>query len=55
MICPMKWGLVPSWHRGNASDMAYNMINCRAETILDKKSFSVPLKKGQRCVVVAEG
>ncbi|KAK2177062.1 hypothetical protein NP493_620g01048 [Ridgeia piscesae] len=55
IIQPMRWGLVPSWHTGDPSKVGYNMINARSDTVLNKKTFSAPLKKGQRCVVLAEG
>lgn len=35
--------------------MQFSTINCRAEGILEKPTFAVPLKKGRRCVVLAEG
>lgn len=50
---PMRWGLVPSWQRETAC--AVNMINCRSDTITEKKTFSGLLKSGKRCVVLAEG
>lgn len=47
-----RWGLVPFW----AKDLkiGFKMINARADTILDKKSFSLPLEK-RRCLVLADG
>ncbi len=47
-----RWGLVPSW----AEDLAIGnrMINARAETISEKRSFAGPLKS-RRCIVVADG
>lgn len=51
----MKWGLVPSWHRGDPASFGYKMNNARIETITGKKSFKAPLEKGRRCVVLAEG
>lgn len=55
IIRPMRWGLVPSWHTGDPSKVGYNMINARSDTILNKITFSTPLQKGRRCVVLAEG
>lgn len=55
ILQPMKWGLVPSWHRGDPKEFTYNMSNARSDTLLDKKSFKSPLEKGKRCVVLAEG
>lgn len=47
-----RWGLVPSW----AEDLSIGnrMINARAETIGEKRSFSGPLKS-RRCLVIADG
>lgn len=47
-----RWGLVPSW----AEDLTIGnrMINARAETIGEKRSFAGPLKS-RRCVVIADG
>lgn len=51
----MKWGLVPSWHRGDPETFGYKMNNARIESITEKKSFKGPLQNGRRCVVLAEG
>lgn len=47
-----RWGLVPSW----AEDLTIGnrMINARAETIDEKRSFTGPLKS-RRCVIIADG
>lgn len=48
----MRWGLVPAW----AEDVkiGYRMINARAETLDEKRSFKTLLKKS-RCLVPASG
>lgn len=48
----MRWGLVPAW----AEDVkaGYRMINARAETLDEKRSFKSLLKKS-RCLVPASG
>lgn len=48
----LRWGLVPGW----ADDLAIGsrMINARAETLPEKRSFSGPLEK-KRCLVIADG
>lgn len=51
----MRWSLIPSYHKGSVSDYKFVLNNCRAETIDEKSTFKQPLKKGQRCVVLAEG
>lgn len=55
VIQPMYWGLVPFWHRGDIKDVGLSTNNARSETLMSKRTFSVPLKKGRRCVVLADG
>ncbi|BFZ05979.1 hypothetical protein BsWGS_09018 [Bradybaena similaris] len=54
-VMPMKWGLTPSWHKGDPFKVPYETNNCRAEGMLEKKTYKVPLQKGFRCVVLADG
>ncbi len=51
----MKWGLTPSWHKGDPYKVEYETNNCRAEGMLMKRTYKVPLEKGRRCVILAEG
>ncbi|KAL6074539.1 hypothetical protein STEG23_014481, partial [Scotinomys teguina] len=56
IIIPMRWGLVPSWFKeSDPSKLQFNTSNCRSDTIMEKQSFKVPLGKGRRCVVLADG
>ena len=55
IIQPMRWGLIPPWHKGGRSSFKSMHNNCRGETISEKNTFSVPFNKGRRCVVIAEG
>ncbi|XP_055413844.1 abasic site processing protein HMCES [Bubalus kerabau] len=56
IIAPMRWGLVPYWFReADPSKLQINTSNCRSDTIMEKRSFKVPLVKGRRCVVLADG
>ncbi|PNI32001.1 HMCES isoform 7, partial [Pan troglodytes] len=56
IIAPMRWGLVPSWFKeSDPSKLQFNTTNCRSDTIMEKRSFKVPLGKGRRCVVLADG
>ncbi|XP_067661038.1 abasic site processing protein HMCES-like [Haliotis asinina] len=55
VIQPMKWGLTPSWHKGDPYKVEYETNNCRAEGMLTKRTYKVPLEKGRRCVILAEG
>ena len=47
-----RWGLIPSWAK--AASIGSKMINARAETLAEKPSFRVPLRK-RRCIVLADG
>ena len=47
-----RWGLVPSW--AEELSIGNRMINARAETISEKRSFVGPLSK-RRCAVIADG
>ncbi|RAO98431.1 hypothetical protein PW5551_10080 [Petrotoga sp. 9PW.55.5.1] len=47
-----RWGLVPSWSKD--TNIGYKMINARAETLTDKKSFK-HLVNSKRCGIVANG
>jgi putative SOS response-associated peptidase YedK len=49
---PMRWGLVPSW--APDPSIGQRMINSRAETLLDKPSFT-QLVTRRRCLVPADG
>ena len=54
-LTQMKWGLIPSWHKGNEESFKFKMINCRGDSLREKASFRKPFELGQRCVVLAEG
>ena len=47
-----RWGLIPSWAKDAA--IGNKMINARAETVAEKPSYRVPLRK-RRCVILADG
>ncbi|CAG0879270.1 unnamed protein product [Darwinula stevensoni] len=56
LLQPMVWGLIPFWHKdADPQSHGLSTINCRSEGLMEKKTFSVPIKKGRRCVVVADG
>jgi putative SOS response-associated peptidase YedK len=48
----LRWGLIPSW--ANDSKIGYKMINARAETLSEKRSFK-PLLARRRCAIIADG
>ena len=47
-----RWGLVPPWSKDLST--GYKMINARAESLAEKRSFKTAFEK-QRCLVVADG
>ncbi|UCG30406.1 MAG: SOS response-associated peptidase [candidate division WOR-3 bacterium] len=51
-LVKFRWGLVPFW--ADDPSIGYKMINARAETVSQKKSFARAFKK-HRCLVVADG
>jgi putative SOS response-associated peptidase YedK len=51
-LVKFRWGLVPFW--AEDPSIGYKMINARAETIAQKRSFARAFRK-QRCLVIADG
>lgn len=51
-LVKFRWGLVPFWAKDPS--IGYKMINARAETLIQKRSFARPFKK-HRCLVIADG
>lgn len=51
-VHPMRWGLVPSWSK--AGSIGSQMINARAETLVDNRVFKV-LLQNKRCLIPATG
>jgi putative SOS response-associated peptidase YedK len=49
----LRWGLIPYFAGGVAPK--YSTINARMETIQTAASYRGPWKRGQRCLVVAQG
>ena len=52
----VKWGLVPYWVKdeAHANKIRFQTLNARSETIFNKPSFRVPIKKN-RCLVLIDG
>lgn len=48
----MRWGLVPSWAKGE--EFGLKLINVRSESVLDKPMFK-PLLNHHRCLIPATG
>ena len=47
----LRWGFIPSWAKDES--VGYKMINARAETLSEKRSFKKAYHK-QRCLIVAD-
>jgi putative SOS response-associated peptidase YedK len=47
-----RWGFIPSWSKDLST--GYRMINARAESLAEKRSFKTAFEK-QRCLVIADG
>lgn len=47
-----RWGLIPAWAKDDT--IARHTFNARVETIAEKPSFKVPLRK-KRCLIWASG
>ncbi|XP_064649523.1 abasic site processing protein HMCES-like [Lineus longissimus] len=55
VIQPMRWGLVPSWHKGELKSFDLKTSNCRSDNMLSSRVYKGPLEKGRRCVIVVDG
>ncbi|MGM0641458.1 MAG: SOS response-associated peptidase [Thermotogota bacterium] len=51
-INKFRWGLVPFW--ADDPSIGYKMINARAETLSERKTYK-PLLKNKRCAIVSNG
>ncbi len=51
-IVPMRWGLIPAWHKEGQKITVLN--NAKLETIDTKPSFRTPFKR-HRCLILANG
>lgn len=47
----MRWGLVPQW--AESDRVGYSMMNARAETLTERRTYKQPFLSGQRCLVPA--
>lgn len=52
ILVSFRWGLVPWWAKD--PQIGYKMINARAETLTEKRTFSRSFQK-HRCLIVADG
>ena len=51
-ITLMRWGLIPSWSKGESSK--FNMINARAESITQRPAYRTAFRF-RRCLIPADG
>lgn len=51
-ITQVRWGLIPFWAKNAA--IGNSLINARAETLHEKSSFKMPIRK-KRCLIPASG
>ncbi len=51
-LAMLRWGLVPFW--ADDPQVAYKMINARAETVAKKRAFRKAFAQ-RRCLIVADG
>ncbi len=49
-----RWGLIPSWHRGEVRDLKASTFNARAESVHEKPMFRGAFKS-RRCIIPASG
>jgi putative SOS response-associated peptidase YedK len=49
----LRWGLVPFFAKGKIG--SYSTINARVESVETSASYRAPWKRGQRCVLPAQG
>lgn len=49
-----RWGLIPSWHRGELKEWKATTINARIEEAANKPTFRSPWRYG-RCLIPAGG
>ena len=55
ILVPMMWAMIPFWHKGDYRKHGLTTNNCRLEHMLQSKLYGAAFRKGQRCVILAEG
>ncbi|XP_047345648.1 abasic site processing protein HMCES isoform X2 [Vespa velutina] len=55
ILCPMLWGMIPPWHKGDYKKHTASTHNSRLDRILESKLYATPLHKGFKCIVLFDG
>jgi putative SOS response-associated peptidase YedK len=55
VICPMRWGLIPNWYKGDAKSFNLLTVNARGENMETKPCFRNSIECGRRCVILSQG
>ncbi|XP_043285755.1 abasic site processing protein HMCES [Venturia canescens] len=55
LLCPMMWGMIPPWHKGEPRKHTASSHNARLEGLSDSKLYGKPLNQGKRCAIVING
>jgi putative SOS response-associated peptidase YedK len=54
-LVPMRWGLVPFFHKGTLKEFRAATFNARVETIDAAPTFRPAFNKGRRCIIPISG
>ena len=53
-LAPMRWGLIPAWHKGTLKDFKAVTINARVKGVATPGMFKGAFKS-RRCIIPASG
>ena len=53
-LAQLRWGLIPSFHRGAVKDWKFATVNARAETVATQRFYREPFRQ-RRCLIAGEG
>jgi putative SOS response-associated peptidase YedK len=54
-LVPMRWGLVPWFHKGTLKEFRYPTFNACVETVATTPSFKGAFGNGRRCIIPISG
>ncbi|KAI4503821.1 hypothetical protein M0802_001224 [Mischocyttarus mexicanus] len=55
LLCPMLWGMIPPWHKGDYKKHTASTHNSRIDRVLESKLYATPLRKGFKCIILLDG